>query len=233
MPIEVGLWRLGDKLQRVELSLIDTETRLEEILAEDISIMDPDLLLIGRQVPTAYGKYIDLLALEAEATVVEKREKVPWNGEYYVSFGGNPDRDWEEARNFGFVSAGGGSWYSKSLGMLEKGARIWVNMPAIGYVGVGKVVSEAVPIDGFTVDDAGKQVAITSLPIKAAKLATHANDPEKAEHMVRVKWIKTVPATDAIREKGFFGNRNSAAKPRVKKWLHTVERLKARFGISE
>ena len=32
-------------------------------------------------------------------------------------------------------------------------------------------------------------------------------------------------------EKGFFGNQNSAAKPRAKKWHHTVARLKQRFGI--
>lgn len=58
-----------------------------------------------------------------------------------------------------------------------------------------------------------------------------AKDPEKAEHMVRVEWIKTVPLKDAVKEKGFFGNQNSAAKPRAKKWAFTVERLKLRFGV--
>jgi len=77
------------------------------------------------------------------------------------------------------------------------------------------------------------QVPITSLPIKASQLTTLAQDAEKAEYMVRVEWIKAVPASEAIREKGFFGNQNSAAKPRVKKWLHTVERLKTRFGIPD
>jgi hypothetical protein len=365
MPIEVGLWRLGDSLQKVEFSSLDAESRLEQILAKDISIIDPDLLLIGRQVPTAYGKFIDLLALysdanfvvielkrnrtprdvvaqlldygswvrnledddtagifeaylqkyypdhaqtsldqafcekfsvpqmpdeindshrlvvvacelddsteriisylsdgfgvginavffrvfkdganeyltrawlidpgEVEATVVQTSEKVQWNGEYYVSFGGDRDRDWEEARKYGFISAGGGLWFSKSLSMLVKGARIWVNTPAKGYVGVGKVVDEVVPIDDFMVtDESGNQVPLVSLPVKAAQHTRLAQDPEKAEHVVRVKWIKTVPASEAIREKGFFGNQNSAAKPRVKKWLHTVERLKVRFGI--
>jgi len=119
--------------------------------------------------------------------------------------------------------------------MLEKGARIWVNMPGgIGYVGVGEVVDEVVPIDEFSVDDdGGTRVPITSLPIEAAKLNTVAENPEKAEHMVRVRWIKTVPASEAVREKGFFGNQNSAAKPRAKRWLHTVERLKKRFEIDD
>ena len=39
--------------------------------------------------------------------------------------------------------------------------------------------------------------------------------------------------SEAIKEKGFFGNQNSAAKPRAKRWLHTVERLKKRFEIAE
>jgi len=34
-------------------------------------------------------------------------------------------------------------------------------------------------------------------------------------------------------QKGFFGNQNSVAKPKAKKWVHTVERLKSRFGIRD
>lgn len=91
-----------------------------------------------------------------------------------------------------------------------------------------------VPIDDFLVDDGnGKQVPITQLPLKAANHTTKAQDPEKAEHMVRVEWIKTVPTAEAIREKGFFGNQNSAAKPRAKRWVHTVQRLKTHFGVSD
>jgi len=45
------------------------------------------------------------------------------------------------------------------------------------------------------------------------------------------RWLKKVPLAEAVREKGFFGNQNSAAKPRAKSWPHTVERLKQRFGI--
>lgn len=61
----------------------------------------------------------------------------------------------------------------------------------------------------------------------------YSEDPEKAEHLVRVEWIKTVNRSEAIWEKGFFGNQNSAAKPRSKKWPHTVARLKTRLGVTE
>jgi RecB family endonuclease NucS len=62
MPIEVGIWKLGKKVERIQFSPMPTEKKLEDIISEDISILDPNLLLIGRQVPTSYGKSIDLLA---------------------------------------------------------------------------------------------------------------------------------------------------------------------------
>jgi len=61
----------------------------------------------------------------------------------------------------------------------------------------------------------------------------NAQDPDRAEHVVRVEWVKAVPVSEAVKEKGLFGNQNSAAKPRAKSWRHTVERLKVRFGVDE
>ena len=366
MPIEVGIWRMSDKPKRIDFSLMETEKRLEEIIANDISILDPNLLVIGRQVPTDYGKYIDLLAIDregnlvvielkrdrtprevvaqlldygswvgrieeddiasifeyyaqkyrsdlkeksldelfcntfdveempeevndshdlvvvaaqlddsteriinylteygvainavffrffkdggneylsrawliapdkAEAKLIEKREKLPWNGEYYVSFGHREDgRNWEDARKYGFISAGGGEWYSRTLYLLEPGGRIWVNVPKVGYVGVGVVKDPPVLNKDFMVEDEkGHPLPITKAPLKGNVLQPPDNPPEKDEFLVRVEWIKTVPMDKAIKEKGLFGNQNSAAKPRAKIWHHTVERLSKRFGIA-
>ena len=154
-----------------------------------------------------------------------------WNGEYYVSFGYSREvvRD---GLSRGYVVAGGGSWYSRTLAMLEPGARIWVNVPATGYVGVGIVSSSMKPVDEFTVvDKDGKEVLITQVSDPAASLIRASDDPEKADYLVRVDWRKTVDPDHAIRERGFFGNQNSVARPRAAKWDHTVERLKSHFGI--
>lgn len=372
MAIEIGIWRIDKELTPVEYSRLDLESRLQEILCHDITIADPNLMVIGREVQTAFGKRIDILAINRDghlAVIELKRDKTPrevvaqtleygswvrdldndgiaqifsdyqkaypdaagdgsidecfctrfgvaempdelneshqlvivaseldaqterivnylaeehgvcinavffrvfkdgdrefltrawlrdplaaesgdagskvkkqksdWNGEYYGSFGhggGNEGRMWDEAVKYGFFSAGGGYWYTKTLSLLEPGARIWANVPGLGYVGVGEVIEPAVPVDEFVVEDsAGKKVPIQSLPIAAAKMWRYADDPEMTEYLVRVKWLKTVSIEKAIKEKGFFGNQNSVARPIAARWEHTIERLKKRFRIT-
>jgi RecB family endonuclease NucS len=70
MPIEVGLWKLGDRLKAIQYSRIASEKQLESLLAADVSVIDSDLMLIGRQVATASGGFIDLLALDSSRRVV-------------------------------------------------------------------------------------------------------------------------------------------------------------------
>ncbi len=156
--------------------------------------------------------------------------KTAWNGEYYVSFGHAQDRRWEDALRYGFISAGGGAWYTNTLEMLEAGDRVWVNIPGgVGYVGVGEVTGPRVRVDQYLVPDAtGALVPFLQADKKATDICV---EPEKWEYMVPVRWIKTVPIEQAVKETGFFGNQNSVARPRDAKWTFTVERLKQRFGI--
>jgi len=56
MPLELGVWRIGDTATSIEASGMAQEKRLEDILAYDLSIASPNWMLIGRQVMTAYGK---------------------------------------------------------------------------------------------------------------------------------------------------------------------------------
>jgi predicted Zn-dependent protease len=76
----------------------------------------------------------------------------------------------------------------------------------------------------------GHECPITELPIKGV-YAKAKDDPEKAEYLVRVKWLKTVPIANAVKERGFFGNHNTVARPVATSWAFTVQRLKQRFGV--
>lgn len=364
MAIELGVWRIDQQLASVPHQPMDNERRLEELIDKDISVIAPHLMVIGRQVPTSFGKFIDLLAIDGAgnlAVIELKRDQTPrdvvaqaldygswvhtlgadeiatiwqrylekfrpaekgtpldqafrkrfqvkampdelnsehelivvassldesteriigylaeyhsvninavlfrmfkdgereyltrawlrdptavstdgagespntaWNGEYYASYGG--DRDWDEAVKYGFFAAGGGTWYSNTLDLLSPGDRIWVNIPGTGYVGVGIVEAPKQIIDEFMVAGPnGTQVPITSLPLHLVDDAKRAEGPDMAEYLVRVKWLKTVAADQAIKERGFFGNQNSVARPKSQKWNFTIERLKERFGVN-
>jgi len=93
------------------------------------------------------------------------------------------------------------------------------------------VTEPAKRIDEFTlVDASGRERPITEIVEHAPSLNQRE---EKLEHFVRVDWIHTVPLEQAVREKGFFGNQNSVAKPKSRKWVHTVERLRQRFGVKD
>lgn len=363
MPLELGIWRIDNGLRSVEFGPLDIESRLESILDEDISIASPNWLIIGRQVRTEHGLFVDLLAVDRDANLVVlelKKDKTPrdvvaqvldygawvrelkddriaqifdeyqkrwhkdrplvsideafndkfgievpdemnsthelvvvaasldpstervaryladeygvrinaiffrvfrdgdreflsraWfrdpaelaagqgeetaggecNGEYYAFFGYDT-KVVRDGLKRGYLVAGGGSWYSGTLAMLEPGDRIWVNVPSEGYVGVGIVAQSKQPVDEFTVlDDAGNEVPIIQVSETAAALRLANDNPDVADYLVRIEWLKTVDPKEAIREKGLFGNQNSVARPRSPKWNHTVERLTNQFGI--
>lgn len=158
------------------------------------------------------------------ASTGRRGEKEPWNGEYYVSFGESASRSWDEAVRYGFVSGGGGTWYSNSLRMLSEGDRIWAKIPGKGFVGVGRVTGSRIPANEFIIDD---KPALEVL--QAGYHREYADDPEKAEYFVPVSWDRTLTQAQAIQEVGMFGNQNTVCKPVTPTWRTTVERLKAAF----
>lgn len=155
-----------------------------------------------------------------------------WNGrDFYVSFGENDQRSWEEAVRYGFVSAGGGEWYSRSLQQLQPGHRVFVYIPkgngVGGYVGVGEVTGEAMLARDFRVAEDGREVPY--LDVTASPGASqHPDDPALAEWVVPVRWLRTRPKKEAIRDSDFFANQNSAAKLTHG---YTLERLAAEFDV--
>jgi hypothetical protein len=161
------------------------------------------------------------------ASTKRTRESEPWNGEYYVSFGGACS--WSDARKYGFISAGGGSWYSQTLKMLSPGDRVWVKIPGKGYVGVGRVTETIQTGAEFSVKTKdGERPALEVLD-NSEQLRAKAVDPERAEHFVRVEWLDARPESEAVIEVGLFGNQNTVCQPTTPKWRHTVERLKTFF----
>jgi hypothetical protein len=357
MPVEVALWRVGKSLEALTPARFDLESRLEELIAGDTSVLGLDLLIVGRQ-ENAFGKRIDLLGIDREGRLAivelkrgqtprevvaqlleygawtqtldtEKVEEIfaryagnagkdlstafsekfgsplpddfsgeehqlilvcaeldtsterivdylsnrgvpinaaffrtfrdpsgeflartwfiernqaevrvarsskkgePWNGiDYYVAFGEDEHRNWEDARRYGFTSAGQGRWYSRTLEVLQPGARVFACIPSAGYVGVGIVTEEVKPVSEFEVEVNGKRIPILQAPLGARAMGENSSDGEKSEYVVRVNWLGTVSADKAIWEKGMFANQNSACRLRNR---FTLERLYAAFGVT-
>lgn len=154
----------------------------------------------------------------------------PWNGEFYASYGPPELRSWDDARQYGFISAGGGTWYSKTLKLLSPGDRVWVKIPGQGFVGVGQVTESVQAAKDFEVETPAGRKPVVEVLQTAAYLNQHADDPEMSEYFVRVEWADTVSEQQAFKEVGLFGNQNSVCQPTSPKWRHTVERLRSVFS---
>lgn len=80
MPVEVGLWRVDGRPERIHPKAMPLEAKLEQLILDDPEILESKLLLLDRQVATKYGKYVDLLGLDSEGVlhILElKRDRTP------------------------------------------------------------------------------------------------------------------------------------------------------------
>ncbi len=360
MALEMGLWRAdGERLSRITPTAIELESQLETYIESDPSILGQTLLIIGRQVPTAHGGFIDLLALDETGTVhiLElKRDKTPrdvtaqaldygswvstlsrsdlvaiwggyrserafeeafaeafgdappedlngsqvftivaatvdaaterivrflnegygipinvvffrhfqdgpntylartwlvdheqqptknsgsgrqtktkeaWNGQdWYVSFGDDgTGRSWVDAVRYGFVSAGGDAWYSRTLKNLPEGARVFACIPGSGYVGVGTVVGAATRFDHLEVEFDGSPTLLSSLPLTGTYRHNRDEEDSFAEWAAAIDWTHTVARTEAFWRTGMFANQNTVAKLRQ---AFTIEQVTTAFRL--
>ena len=358
MSIEVGVWRIDEGASRMSLTGMDMEERLEDAIADDISILDGNLMVIGRQVMTSFGKTIDLLAIDEDGDLIVielKRDKTPrdsvaqaldygswvhslptaeieaifaefqdrygktgaprsladamkdrfkgapedynarhrlliaastldpateriveylrdihnvdinaalfqtfvdsgrryivrawlgenvrlshddedktgsdveWNGEYFVNVGEGEHRSWDDARRFGFVSAGGAKRFEDAMKRLKEGDRIWAYVSGHGYVGYGEVHTEATSHSEFSVNTNGTEVPIRDLKLDAEKAFEQGHD----EWFVGVEWEHAVTRDEAIWERGMYYARGVSIRPRKRSWLETIDTLRARWG---
>jgi hypothetical protein len=192
--------------------------------------------LIGT--PIGQGNVVEpspeLLDALSDAYRDAAKPQAPWNEQdFYVSFGEGPTRDWDDAVEFGFVSAGGGEWYSKTLGQLAPGHRVFVYIPkghgVGGYVGFGEVTARVMPMRDFVVEKDGRQVPFLEVT-RTPAAREHVDDEARAEYVVPVRWLRTLSRDAAIKDSDFFANQNCAVKLTHG---YTLQRLAEEFDVEE
>jgi len=201
------------RLVIVASELDDSTERIVEYLLEDYGV--PINAVFFRYFRDGDSEYLGRSWLKDPEVAEERaRSKEPkrtpgeWNGtDYYVMFGSDEDRSWDDAREFGYVSAGGGSRWSKPLRRLQPGARVFVHHPHDGYVGVGRVLEGPVRISDFTVTVHDEELPILEVPVRTENIKQHADDPELTEYIVRVQWEWTVPSGQGFWLRHFFSRR--------------------------
>lgn len=218
----------------VAASLDPSSERIVRYLTErgiGINVLCFQVFNAGQEKLLSRSWLLDPVRTQAAARPAPGGQLEPWNGEFYCSFGHGESRNWDEARQYGFISGGGGPWYSRTLSLLSVGDRVWVKVPGTGFVAVGTVKGPSTQARDFRIDVNGQERPALDVLTHGRYHKEEQDDPEKCEYFVAMEWTKAIGLTEAHQEVGFFGNQNTICKPTAQRWRTTVERLKQLFGV--
>ena len=141
------------------------------------------------------------------------------------------DPRWLIAHKYGFLNAGGGSWYWKPLRNLEPGHRVFAYVSGAGYVGIGRVTGKVIPPRDADVEIEGRPQPLLDQPdVSAAwNQGAASEDSKVTEMVVPVEWLAARPVEEAFWEKGLFASQVTACKLRD---AHTIETVESAFGLN-
>ena len=82
MSIETAIWRMTDGRpgSRLEFAALDAEKLLEDTLVRDLTLTGLELLLVGRQVLTSFGGFVDIMGVDelGRVHIIElKKDRTP------------------------------------------------------------------------------------------------------------------------------------------------------------
>jgi len=148
-------------------------------------------------------------------------------GIYYFNIGEGEHRNWDDCRKFGFVSSGQGRQWRDQIRRLRKGDVLVGYLKGHGYVGVGKVVAEAVPYREFF--HGGK--SLSHYTLVADHMSENSHDLEKSEYVAGVRWVKSFPRSSAQwkTKSGLFTSQLVRASLNIQP--KTIQFIETSFGV--
>ena len=207
--------------------LDDSSERIVEYLAEQYGV--PINVLFFTFFKAASGEYLGRAWLKDPEELQERkqsRNQAPWSGFYFVNVGEGEQRNWDDCRKYGFLSAGQGEKYGNAMKKLKPGDQVFAYMKGLGYVGFGTVTQLAVMARDFTPNGADKK--LLDLPLKQPHMGDNKDAPALSEWVVGLKWEKTFDRDQAKRFLGIFANQNIVCLLRD---TATAEFLRREFGV--
>lgn len=151
------------------------------------------------------------------------------NQVHYFNVGDGEHRSWEDNVKYCYLGAGQAKAFRDAIRRLHPGDIVVARLNKAGYVGVGRVMSEATPARDFRVPEFAKN-ACGKLLIDIVQTAVKDNldDDIRCEYMIAVKWIKSVTRDGAFwkRNAGLFAQRGTtqASLGKQPKTIAFVER---------
>jgi hypothetical protein len=231
-PLEDGDLNQNHQIIIVASSLDDSTERIVDYLSKrsiPINVLFFEVFAHGAEQLISRAWLIDPARTQVNVQILPDTPKEPWNKEFYACFGHGSARSWEEAVKYRFICAGGGAWYSNTLKLLKPDDRVWVKAPGFGFVGVGRVTGPSEPASSFRVNTPTGEMPVLETLKEGTYHREFADDPDRCEYFVPMRWLQTVPIERAINEPGLFGNQNTVCKPVTPKWPSTVARLQEHF----
>jgi len=153
-----------------------------------------------------------------------RKIRPPWSGFYFVNAGIHEGRSWADLTRYGFIGACGGDRFTRQLGQLNEGDKLFAYHKGVGYIGYGIVTSSVVIAAEFKTEN----VLLFDQPLEQPNLKQNADDISKAEFVVGVDWQKTFEPQNAKTFKGAFANPNIVCKLRHPK---TIDFLIQEFDV--
>ena len=115
-------------------------------------------------------------------------------GIYYFNVGEGAHRNWDDNREYGFISAGQGARWRDQISRLQKDDVIAAYLSGFGYVGIGKVLDRAKMVK-FAQDF--QRRSLIKLKLQQPNIFENSESKIKSEYAVPVNWIRAVPRAQA------------------------------------
>ena len=148
-------------------------------------------------------------------------------GLFYVNIGEGEHRCWEDCKKYGFLSAGQDKKWSDPLRTLNKGDIVVAYLKGHGYVGIGRVVNEAVPVNDFKFENK----SLKEYKLKIPNIFENS-DNDKSEYLVKIDWICSVEKSEAKWKKKSNLFTTQLIKASLDNQFQTIEFIQKEFGIN-